>query len=664
MKRALKQKFKLKDNVLQDLYATINKKDKNKRMKHIVKILMIIIVISTLLSSCQMDVSLEPKFTPTTTTTEGQLIYQLAGIYTKLTNDQTYGYGFYGYINGGADECFRHSSNTSQVFMELYNNNSSDDKIATLWRGLYQGIERANIFLDVIDQPQIDSLKREDYCGQAIFLRAYYHYLLVSMFGDVPLKTKLSSDMGTDFNLPRTPSKDVYNFIISEMAKAEGMVQTMDKVGNTSMVTKTAIQGILARVCLSMAGNPVKDVEKFKDAKFWAQKVIDSNLHSLNTSTVSFPNFQTTPAYSKLFINNMQNVIEVVAGNNEGIWDATFLSKSNTSGNYAGVGFMAQQLGSIMGVYCPTATPNGIIGYSGGIYRVFPKLYNLFGPGDLRRDWVVAPYLYKDATTTKYNSLTVNITGGGGSGATATAYTSATGAITSVVVNNPGTAYTSVPTITFTGYSTGTSISTTGSGAAATAVVAGGKITTINVTNGGSKYPTVYDRCVGKWRREYEINLPPVREKNYTSCNFPIIRYADVLLMFAEADLMINGTPSPTALEYYNQVRRRAYGYTNITNPVPGFDVATFTFQNIVDERARELCFEGLRRADLIRWGIMTNVMESLKSYNIINAPTAYSVTSTAAASNYLSNPTKYALLPIPQLELTYDKALMQNPGW
>ena len=195
-------------------------------------------------------------------------------------------------------------------------------------------------------------------------------------------------------------------------------------------------------------------------------------------------------------------------------------------------------------------------------------------------------------------------------------------------------------------------------------VVAGGKITTINVTNGGSKYPTVYDRCVGKWRREYEINLPPVREKNYTSCNFPIIRYADVLLMFAEADLMINGTPSPTALEYYNQVRRRAYGYTNITNPVPGFDVATFTFQNIVDERARELCFEGLRRADLIRWGIMTNVMESLKSYNIINAPTAYSVTSTAAASNYLSNPTKYALLPIPQLELTYDKALMQNPGW
>jgi uncharacterized protein len=78
---------------------------------------------------------------------------------------------------------------------------------------------------------------------------------------------------------------------------------------------------------------------------------------------------------------------------------------------------------------------------------------------------------------------TVVITGGGGSGAIATAAV-ASGAITSFNVTNGGTGYTSAPTISFTG----------GGGAAATATVTAGVITAINVTNGGSGYtspPTV-----------------------------------------------------------------------------------------------------------------------------------------------------------------------------
>lgn len=633
-------------------------------MKYILNLLSFIVIIN--LTSCQ-DVSLTPIFPPTTVTTEGELIYQLAGVYTKLTTDQTYGQGIFGYLNAGADECFRNGTNASSVFPELYNIDSSDKNITALWRSLYQGIERANIILDVIDQPAMDSVKRNDYKGQAIFLRAYYHYLLVTMFGDVPIKTTLSSDMGTSFNLARIPSKDVYALVISEMVKAEKLVRPMSVVNSTTYVTKSAVQAILARVCLSMAGNPINDISKYNDALYWSTKVISSSYHSLNSTPVVMTNFAATPAYSQLFINNMQNVVN---GNQtkEDIWDAAFLSKSNTSGNYVGTGFVAQTLGSIMGVYCLNASANGIVGYSGGIYRVFPKLYNLYGPGDLRRDWAIAPYLYKDATATKYYSLKVNITGGGGTGAAATAYTNSAGAITSIVVDAPGTGYTSVPSITFEAYKTSNDtvrLNNTGSKpATATAVVAGGKLTAINVVKGSTAYPTVYDRCVGKWRREYEINLPPVRSQNYTSCNFPIVRYADVLLMIAEADLMVNnGTPSPAAVEYYNQVRRRAYGY-NVVTPATGFDVSTFTLKDIMDERARELCFEGLRRNDLMRWGVMKDVMQNLLDFNSVNAPASYSLTSTAAAKKYLVNPTKYNLFPIPATEIVVESALTQNPGW
>jgi starch-binding outer membrane protein, SusD/RagB family len=177
-------------------------------------------------------------------------------------------------------------------------------------------------------------------------------------------------------------------------------------------------------------------------------------------------------------------------------------------------------------------------------------------------------------------------------------------------------------------------------------------------------YPTIYDRPVGKWRREYELNIPSVRQQNYTSCNFPIIRYADVLLMAAEADLKVNGSPSTTAVEYFNQIRRRAFGYSPVTTPVADIDVSSFTFQDIVDERSRELCFEGLRRQDLLRWGIMTQEMQKVISDNATNSPSTYLTAANLSAVNFVANPTKYSLFPIPATELVYDYNLYQNPNW
>jgi hypothetical protein len=262
--------------------------------------------------------------------------------------------------------------------------------------------------------------------------------------------------------------------------------------------------------------------------------------------------------------------------------------------------------------------------------------------------------------------LQVNISGTG-TGASATAFTSNTGAITSVVVDNPGTGYTTAPSITFTAYNTavGTAQSVTGNNvAAAVALVDGGKITGITVTKAGLGYPTIYDKPVAKWRREYEINVPPIRQQNYTSCNFPIIRYADVLLMAAEADLQINGTPSAQAVEYFNQVLRRAYGASSVTTPLPDVDVTTFTLQDIKDERARELCFEGMRRQDLLRWGTMTTAMQNVLTDNAANSPGSYLTAANLSANNFLVNPVKYSLFPIPYNEFLYDNALTQNTSW
>lgn len=83
--------------------------------------------------------------------------------------------------------------------------------------------------------------------------------------------------------------------------------------------------------------------------------------------------------------------------------------------------------------------------------------------------------------------------------------------------------------------------------------------------------------------------------------DFPLLRYADVLLMFAEASIGSNMGVTPTnntgldPLEQLNKVRRRA----NLP------DASTLDFEAIKTERAKELCGEYVRKYDLMRWGIL-----------------------------------------------------------
>ncbi|WEK20928.1 MAG: RagB/SusD family nutrient uptake outer membrane protein [Candidatus Pedobacter colombiensis] len=86
--------------------------------------------------------------------------------------------------------------------------------------------------------------------------------------------------------------------------------------------------------------------------------------------------------------------------------------------------------------------------------------------------------------------------------------------------------------------------------------------------------------------------------------NWPVIRFADVLLMFAEADNEINGGPSVLAQEALSEVRKRAYvGFLGRLPAMPT-DYNTF-FEAIVKERLLEFGGEAIRKYDLMRWNLM-----------------------------------------------------------
>jgi hypothetical protein len=128
-------------------------------------------------------------------------------------------------------------------------------------------------------------------------------------------------------------------------------------------------------------------------------------------------------------------------------------------------------------------------------------------------------------------------------------------------------------------------------------------------------------------------------QRQRTDLNWPIYRYAEVLLMFAEAENEASG-PTPGAYAAINLVRERA----KLPDLPPGLSQDQFRAA-VHQERSWELAFESKRLFDLKRWG---EFYAPLK-----NDPVAQ-----GAIQPFM------VFLPIPQHEIDLDPALGQNDGW
>jgi len=123
----------------------------------------------------------------------------------------------------------------------------------------------------------------------------------------------------------------------------------------------------------------------------------------------------------------------------------------------------------------------------------------------------------------------------------------------------------------------------------------------------------------GKYRRDWISNpaISPTDAVQYLSLKWQIIRYSDVLLMYAEAVNELNG-PTAAAYDAINKVRRRGYG-KSISSPDATVDLPaglskSAFFTALVKERSLELGGEGIRKYDLIRWNLLASTIASTKA--------------------------------------------------
>jgi hypothetical protein len=165
-------------------------------------------------------------------------------------------------------------------------------------------------------------------------------------------------------------------------------------------------------------------------------------------------------------------------------------------------------------------------------------------------------------------------------------------------------------------------------------------------------YDSVYNAATGKYvvyknaytpyfNKFVDYSLSPLSTQSQSGVNYPVIRYADVLLLYAEVLNEINGAPNGDAYTAINQVRSRA-GVAGLTTGLGQSDFRDSVFL----ERRKEFIQEGHRWFDLVRQG-GTVLVDAL-----------HKIPAKSAASS------KNNLFPIPQVEIQLNSQLKQNPGY
>ena len=569
---------------------------------------------------------------------EQKLIYGLAGVYGVLNSEALYGNYYSLQIANADDLCYFNNYNNSESRPDRYNHSAGTAAIYDTWSKLYEGIKNANRYIEAVEKTEIDPGKLSVdiglYIAEARFLRAYYHFLLAQAWGDVPLRVKATTSPNpNDVQMAATPQEQVLKWCADEIEAT--IPDLYEPIDNTpSRVSQTVAQGILARVYLFMAGESVKQIdgldkkEMYRRAAYWANEVIASHKHDLNES------------YEEIFINMIRDQYDTQF--HESMWEAEFLGDRTSATDWTN-----SRIGDLIGLRSQSRTTNyseWACNYSYGYYNGSYTLWQLYWENDRTADetasatvidkrltWNLPGYNYRGMNNQKISYKNK-------AGETVTRYLQQTQSMfkTPWVYNNNF----AMPDIE-------------------------GLDQTIE--NAFDPADLVYDptvmcavRNAGKWRRETVYEKQMSAKSLYTTINFPILRYADVLLMYAEAINEYAGAPDDQAKDAIREIRKRA-GVKTDESLLGDYR----SFRDLVrNERGRELAFEGLRKWDLIRWGTFVEKMHNAGT----NQPTENKYRNVSytnyASANYANVTARHIYLPIPTKELAVNHALRQNPLW
>lgn len=391
------------------------------------------------------------------------------------------------------------------------------------WEFYYKGIGNANLAIARIPGITMDATESKMLLGEAHFLRAFYYFNLVRMFGNIPLITEPITLESDQLRPEQANPEDVYNRIVEDLKIAEA--SGLPFADATGKVTLGAVKSLLAKVYLTMAGFPLqKGATHYELAAKKAEEVIDSKQYKLFTTYMDLHNPAKKNIEENIFM--VQFKTQVIPSN----WQVSIVPYNKNISAYSDE--------------------------TGGIYST-GDFVESFEEGDLRTK-------EKQFFYTKYTNE---------------------------------------------------------------------KDRTKEVDLGGFFIYKHFDEEAQSKTANSDLN-------------WPVIRYADVLLMYAEASNEVSG-PNAKAYDAVNAIRTRAQ-----LPSLAGLSKEQLR-EAVWKERWHELCFENITWFDMARLRKAFNV-GSKKFENFIGHKFSY--------GPVLKE--RELLFPIPSVELRNNPKLQRTPGY
>ena len=468
---------------------------------------------------------------------------------------------------------------------------SSNDFTEAMYYRLAQEVSFCNSFIS--NAQDLSGEQVSIFIAEARFLRAYAYYNLLDLYGNVPLTTEISTELPTQSN-----RVEMFAFIENELLDISSVLPASNEYGRVNI---TAAQALLSRLYLNSetwTGQP-----RYSECVEHSQNVMNSG-YSLNTNDAN----GNGTAYDELFladndVNGAQNEF-IFALNFDGMqsqtWGGTtFLvhaaiggtmnpGEFGVNGGWGGLrttknlvnqfSVDIDALNSSLGNQSDwglvgNATPNGWDGPDLEMYQIGAQEFAVYAElvsGEIKfrfnEDWGVN--FGDNGSDGTLESGGANIAVSAGTYYIVMDLSSETYSITPFTSDRRGMIY-----------SDGQNL----------------EIESIPPFEDGY--------AVSKWKNiDSNGNQGSDSAGNFCDTDIPLIRLAEIYLNYAEATIRGGSGDVGTAVSLINEIRERAYG--NSSGNISSGDL---TLDFILDERSRELYWEGLRRTDLVRFNKFTN---------------------------------------------------------
>lgn len=381
----------------------------------------------------------------------------------------------------------------------------ANSETVVVWNNAYSAINRANECIEGIELSKIGNTPgMKQLMGEVKILRAFWYYLLVNHWGDVPFQ-KTATKAGDNFYLPKTGRDTILSYLIDDLIKVEPDMMWADQLDyGIERINREFCLGFIARMSMMRGGYwlyPDQTMQRKSDylkyiqiANNYCKKLIELKPHNMS-------------GFAKVFDNINRSIKPL---NDDVLYEIAYAPG-------------AGDVGWNMGITVTAGTHQ--YGSGGGTNLFTPSYYHSFDTADVRCQATCSLIQYdKD------------------------------------LLQQP-----------------------------------------IAVTSVG----------MAKWNRLLRTGNLGASTAKGTGINYPLMRYADVLLLLAESENEINNGPTAVAMDALKKIRQRAFPSTTWASKVDAYiatvsaSKATF-FDAIVNERAWEFGGEFLRKYDLARWNIFS----------------------------------------------------------